>query len=113
MSASVFKINHTGPDTIAMTATCPRGASYRVMHVTCHFAAAPTTSEDFTITLDAVAGAEYDTRLYTADPAAGATTDILWYPDEELFIVGGDQIDVAFAGTDSVQYGVQITLKAV
>ena len=113
MSASVFKINDTGPDTIAATATCPMGRSYRVMHVTCHFAAAPTTSEDYTITLDAVAGAEYDTLLYSLDPAAGATTDILWYPDEELFLVGGDQLDVTFAGTDSIQYGVQITLKAV
>lgn len=111
--SSVFRIPDTGLGAITASATVPRSQTYRLMHVTCNFAAAPTTNENFTITLDAISGPAYDTLLYSVDPAAGATTDILWYPDEELFVIGGDQIDVAFAGSDNIEFGVLITLKRV
>jgi hypothetical protein len=83
------------------------------MHVTVNWAAAPTTSEDLTVDLDCVEGPIYDVRLYTLDPSAGSTTDVVWFPDEEFFAMGGDQIDVAFAGTDDVGFGATITLKRV
>ena len=112
--ASVFKSNTNGSGPIAVAAATPAGATYRLMSVTCHFSAAPTTSEDFTITLDALAGAEYDTLLYSVDPSVTSATDIIWFPDGwELMTTGGDVIDAAFANTDLVTYGVQVTLKAV
>lgn len=115
--SSVFRIPDTGLGAITATAAVPVGQTYRLMHVTCHFggavSVAPTTSEDFTITLDTINGTVFDPLLYSVDPSAGATTDILWYPDEELFIIGGDQIDVAFDGSDNIEFGVLITLKRV
>lgn len=115
--SSVFRIPDTGLGAITASATVPVGQTYRVMHVTCHFGGAaptaPTTSENFTVTLDAIDGPAFDPLLYSVDPSAGATTDILWYPDEELFVIGGDQIDVAFAGSDNIEFGVLITLKRV
>jgi len=75
--------------------------------------AAPTTSENFTITLDANAGAVYDTLLYTLDLSASSTTDLAWFPDEPLLLEGGDAIDVAYANTDVGTYGVQITVLKV
>ena len=113
MSASVFQTHADGLGNIGVAATVPVGQTYRVMHVTCAFVSAPTTSENFTVELDSVHGAAYDLLLYSLDPSAGATTDIAWYPDEELFVVGGDSIDVTFAGTDNIGYGVVITLKRV
>ena len=113
MSNSTYKINATGAGAIAATMTVPVGTTYRLVSVSLHNSAAPTTSENLTITLDANAGAAYDTLLYTIDLAAAAVTDLMWSPDEEKFLEGGDAIDVAYANTDVVTYGVQITVKEV
>jgi len=111
--SSVFKINHTGTALMDFTGVVPAGQHYRLVSVTCNFNAAPTTSENFTVTLDANAGAIYDLLLYSLDPSAGATSDILWQPDEEILLEGGDAIDVQFDNTDARNYGAQITFKAV
>ena len=111
--ASVLKLNTTGAAAIAATMTVPASATYRLISVTMHADAAATTSENFTITLDANAGAAYDTLLYSLDLSAASTTDLVWYPDEMLLLEGGDAIDVAFANTDTDTYGVQITAMAV
>lgn len=111
--SSVYKINHTGAALMAFAGTVPPGQHYRLVSVSCRFNAAPTTSEDFTVTLDANAGAAYDVLLYSVDPSAAATSHIVWFPDEELILEGGDAVDVAFANTDSRVYGSQITFKAV
>lgn len=111
--SSVFKVNHTGTALMAFSGTVPTGQHYRLVSVSCNFNAAPVTSQNFTITLDANAGAIYDLLLYSVDPSAGATTDILWQPDEEIILEGGDAIDVAFVNTDARNYGAQITFKAV
>lgn len=113
MSASVFKINGTGAAAIATSLTVPSGATYQLISVSCKFSAAPATSESLTITLDANAGAAYDTLLYTVNPSATAMTTMLWQPDEPLFLEGGDQIDVAFTNTDTRTYGLQITAREV
>jgi len=111
--SSVYKVNYTGTALMAFSGTVPAGQHYRLVSVSCNFAAAPTTSENFTITFDANAGAIYDLLLYTLDPSVAATTDILWQPDEEIILEGDDQIDVAFTNTDAINYGAQITFKAV
>jgi len=111
--SSIYKINSTGTAAVGFVGAVPIGDHYRLVSVTCNFASAPTTSENFTIDLDANAGAIYDLRLYTLDPSAGSTSDILWQPDEEILLEGGDEIDVTFANTDTINWGAQITFKAV
>ena len=113
MSSSVYKINETGTAMLRFSGTVPVGKTYRLVSVSCNFNAAPTSAEDFTVTLDANAGAVYDVLLYTLDPAAGATTDILWQPDQEIILEGGDVIDVLYDNTDARLYGAQIMFKAV
>ena len=111
--ASVFKVNVTSAVAIAASVTVPAGDTYQLVSVTMHADAAASTSEDFTITLDAHAGAAYDTLLYSLDLSAASTVDLLWQPDEPLLLEGGDAIDVAFTNTDTDTYGVQITVRAV
>lgn len=111
--SSVYKINETGTAALGFAGTVPPGQHYRLISVSCNFNAAPTTSENFTIELDANAGAIFDLLLYTLDPSAGATSDILWQPDIDLIYEPGDSIDVTFANTDARNYGAQITFKAV
>jgi len=113
MSGSVFKVPATGNGPITATMAVPVGAVYRILSVSCNFSIAPTTSENFTITINDVLGPAYDLLLYTLDPSAAATSDILWQPDEELMLVGGDALDVAFANTDGRTWGIVFTVKVV
>lgn len=113
MSASVYKINDTGTALMQFSGTVPAGQHYRLVSVSCNFNAAPVSAENYTITLDANAGAAYDLLLYTLDPGTASVSDILWQPDEEIILEGGDAIDVQYDNTDARLYGVQITFKAV
>ncbi len=113
MSASVFKTAASGNGAITESMTVPGGAAYRLMSVSLNLDIAPTTSENYTITLDDNFGNPYDVLLYTLDPSVLSTTDVLWQPDEELMLVGGDAIDVAYVNTDARTYGLVFTVKRV
>ena len=113
MSASVFKVNGTGAAAIATSLTVPAGQTYQLVSVTCNLNAESTTSENVTITLNAHAGAAYDLLLYTLDLSVGDTTDLLWQPDEPVYLEGGDAVDVAWFNTERRTYGVQITAQEV
>jgi hypothetical protein len=113
MSASVFKIESTGAGLIADSYTVTEPGAYRILSVAINFLAAPTTSENLTITLDDKLGEQYDVLLYTLDPSAAATTDILWQPSEELMVVTGDEVRVNFANSDANVFGVVFTVKRV
>jgi hypothetical protein len=90
MGASVFKVNANGGGAMTDRATVPAGGCYRLMSVGLVFQVAPTTSENFTVTLDSQIGPTWDLLLYAVDPAAHAMTDLVWLPDQELFLEGGD-----------------------
>ena len=111
--SSVFKINATGAAGLAASMTVPAGETYKLISVSLLMSAAPTTSEDFTITLDAKASAPYDVLLYTLDLASGSITNLVWFPDEVTLLEGGDAIDVAYTNTDTGTYGLQITAEAI
>jgi hypothetical protein len=115
MAASVFKINRTGTaGAIAVSHTVPAGEVHQLVSVSCKMSAAPTTSENFTVKLDANAGSAYDLELNSIDLSAASTTDHIYYPDGYgLLLEGGDAIDVAYANTDVGTFGVQITVRKV
>ena len=113
MGLAVYKVNASSLGSIGLTSTVPEGRRYRLVSVSCNFAVAPTTAEDFTVTLDANAGAPYDLRLYTLDPGTTSTSDILWQPDIELILEGGDAITIEYANTDARLHGTQITFWQV
>jgi len=111
--SSIYKINGTGTAALALNGTVPAGQHYRLVSLTLNLSAAPTTSENLTVTLDAYPGAIYDTLLYSLDLSAGSTADLLWQPDPEVLLEGGDVITVAWANTDARNWGAQLTFKAV
>ena len=45
------------------------------------------------------------------DRSASAATDIVYIPDGDLIFESGDEIDVAFANTDTVTYGLRIVTQ--
>jgi hypothetical protein len=108
---AIYKTSASGSGLINVTHTVPTSRTYQLVSVSLNLNAAPTTSENYTITLDALAGAEYDIVLYSLDLSAGSTTDVFWFPDQPLYLVGGDAVDVAYTNTDGRTYGVQITVR--
>jgi hypothetical protein len=105
---SIFKQATKGAGAIAAVVEVPISQIYKIEHVTLHLSAAPTTSEDFTITLDANAGAAYDTLLQTTDLSSSSTTDLVWYPDASLHLTGGDALDIEYLNTDGALYGLEV-----
>ena len=98
----------------AINTTTVVAAVFRLKAVTVHFSAAPTTSENLIVKLDATAGVAYDTTLYKVDPSVGAVTDIVYMPEGDgLLCASGDEIVVTFTNTDTVTYGLRIVTEAV
>ena len=113
MRTPLHRFSSSDFGSITLSATVPDGTRWELISVTCKFNSAPTTSEDFTITMNSYAGEPYDTRLYTVDPGATSTSDILWQPDGMLLLENGDGIDVEYTNTDGRLHGTQITFRAV
>jgi len=87
-------------------------AAFWLHSVTLHLSAAPTTSQDFTITLNAADGVAYDTLLYSLDLSLSSVTDLVYTPDDgPLLCESGDAVDVAYLNTDEATYGLRIVAR--
>ncbi|MCK5644419.1 MAG: hypothetical protein KAJ19_26705 [Gammaproteobacteria bacterium] len=108
---TTFKYPFTGTGAIAETALAPAIGQHReLLSITAHFNGDPGV-EDLTITLNAVAGAVYDTLLKT-QPMSGVI-DFIWGPDVRIILEPGDAIDLAMTGAGGKIYGIQVTMVEV
>ena len=108
---SVYRTTATGSAAIAASMAAPSGQARRLVSVGVHFGVAPAAAGSLTVTLDAAAGAAYDTLLQSASMVG--VTDWLWLPEQELILMPDDAVAVVYANADGRTYGVHITLKAV
>jgi len=109
-AASPVVTNATG--TAAIAASYAPAAPFWLDSVTCRFDAAPTTSEDFTVKLNANNGVAYDAELYSEDPSVYSAQDIVYQPEGgPLLCESGDAIDVDFPGSDGKRYGLRIVTR--
>jgi hypothetical protein len=113
LATRIAKTVATGSAAIATSVLVPAGQVYRVVSVALHLSAAPTTSENLTITLNSATAAAYDTLLYTLDPSSVAATNVLWQPDALLYLVAGDSLDVAWTNTNTRTYGLTVTMEVM
>lgn len=86
---------------------------FKILGIRLHFDSAPSTSENFTVTLNDGNGAAYDTVLYKRDLSVGSVTDLVLdrsdlHLDEGHMFKKTDQIDIAFTNTDTNTYGLVI-----
>ncbi len=87
---------------------------FKLIKVTVAFNTLPTTAEDATLTLNAKAGAAYDTVIARTDPSTGTGTgDIVWTGEDNDVYENGDELDFAYPNSDGRTIGVQITTEAV
>jgi hypothetical protein len=105
---TVTVTNATGVAAISVATAL--AAKFRLSSVTCHLSGAGT-NENFTITVDANDGADYDTLMYST--TANGVTDFCWIPDNELLFEAGDNIVVALANSGGRTYGVRIVTEVI
>lgn len=101
----------TSPAAIALTAN--PGVAFRLLRVEVHLSAAPTTSENFTTTLDAGDGALFDVLLDSQDLSSGSLTDYIAVFGKGWEFEADDEIDVAYTNTDDGNYGVRIVVEKI
>jgi hypothetical protein len=100
---SLLKDTATGNAAIAKTCT-PSGSS-ALDSVMLHLSAAGGAA-NLTITIDAIAGTEYDTVLLAQDMTL--VTDLLWQPDRPIELDNGDKIVIAWANGAGRTYGLTV-----
>jgi hypothetical protein len=100
----------------AINTSTALAADFQLDSITLHLSAAPTTSEELLVTLDAGAGAAYDTVLARINLASLSSADFVITPEayefEKLFS-STDKITVTYTNTDTVTYGLRIVTTAV
>ena len=104
----VVKENVTGNAAIDIGFVAIRGMQLQSVSIT--FDAAPVTNETLAVSLDAIAGADYDATLYALNPAALAAKSIIITERDfgDIWLIPGDAINVTYANSDAVTYGVEI-----
>ena len=75
------------------------------------FSAAPTTTENLTVTFKSRHGTAFDTVIHTIDPSTDSLTDIYYAPEAAVPLNKGDKILLEYTNTDTGTIGV--TLKGL
>lgn len=89
-----------------MASTIAPTAPVSLVAVKLHLDAAGGTAENFTITIDSARGVEYDCLLFSQDMET--VTDVLWVLEEPLPILDGDELELAYANTNSRTWGLEV-----
>jgi len=101
-------LSTTSSTSTALSLTLSMGDAIQFIGFTVTFDSAPTTSENLVLTLDAAAGAAYDTVLYSDDPSTDSTEDYWFYPDSPQRFKEGDALVLTYTNTDTRAIGAQI-----
>ncbi len=80
--------------------------AWQLEEVRVHLSAAGGAAEDLTATMDAGAGAAYDTVILSQDMAAVA--DLVYRPERPHIFSATDELDFAYANTNTRTYGIEV-----
>ena len=111
---SLFVTYESSSATLSLTLSANFSTSsqfeYELLDVRLHVkGATPTTAENFTVTLDATEGSPYDVVHYTKD--MDGVSDVVWVPEGSLYFAIGDELDFAWANTETKQYGLAVRYR--
>ena len=94
----------------AMAETLAAGEAFELKEVRIHLNTASATVENLTITLDSgIGGTAYDSVPWT--DGMNTVKDYSWIPDKELHFTATDELDFAWANSDSRTWGLEVIWK--
>jgi hypothetical protein len=94
----------------AISLTVDPGRAWQFEEIRVHLSAVGGAG-NLTATIDASAGATYDTVILTQDMTAVA--DLVYIPDRPILLDKGDKLIIAWANAGGVAYGVTVNHRAV
>jgi len=92
----------------ALSTSLAPGKAFKLLEVRLHLSSASATSENLTATMDAGAGEAYDTVLLAKDMNTVAN---YIYTFEDRYFGDSDEIDFAWANTNTRTYGLEIVYQ--
>lgn len=99
----------TGSAAIATSLSAASTGPIELVCVKLNMSATGGAAENFTVTVNAAAGAAYDTIIFAQD--MNAVQDLFWLPDQPIPITNADVLDFAYANSNSRTYGIEITYR--
>lgn len=84
---------------------------FKLLRAELHLDEAPSDSEDFTVTLDAVLGDIFDVIFYTRDLSVGSVVDLVIPFGDEYVYDKGDKINFAYANTGTDVFGLRVVVE--
>jgi hypothetical protein len=90
----------------AIAETLAPASAYQIEEIRLHLSAAGGAAENLTVTLDCAAGVEHDIVIKTE--AMAAVVDLLYQPTRPLIFSAGDEIDFAYANTNTRTWGLTV-----
>jgi hypothetical protein len=79
---------------------------FRLRAISLHLSAAPTTSENLTVTLNSALGSAYNCVLYKRDLTVGSLTDLYVEFGDNFTFEYNESVTVAWTNTDTKTYGI-------
>ena len=76
-----------------------------------HLSEVPTTSENLVVTYVSENGDAYTTELYSEDPSAEGTTDLVLEWNNGFVLDPGDLIKIAYPNTDERTIGITVKYR--
>jgi len=101
----------TATGALAIAKTLAPGVAFRLIEVRLHLSGASATSENFTVTVNSYAGANYDVQLFSED--LNTATHFVWVPDNVRYFHEDDELDFAWANSDTRTYGLEILYEPI
>lgn len=98
-------LTHKKTAAVAINESIDPGKAGQLHELRIHLSAAGGAG-NLTVTLDAIAGSEYDTVLLTQDMTS--ITDLVWQPDVPVHLDNGDKVVIAWANASSRTYGLEV-----
>ncbi len=95
--SKTYRVDAQAADADAIAWVISAGDHFDVKRICLTFDAAPTTSENITVTINSNQGAAFDTVVATVDPT-GATSVVI---TDINGILKTDTVDIAYANTDT------------
>ena len=92
----------------AVATTLAPGKAFQLLEVRVHLSSASATSENLRITMDAGAGAAYDSVLYSEDMDTVADLVVTF---TDRYFSSTDELDIAWTNTDARTFGLEIIYK--
>ena len=111
ISKQIYKHTATGSAAIAEAVTSI--APFRLLRIEVKFSSAPSTSQNFTVTLDAGDDSEYDALIDSVDPSVGSQTTLIFKYGKGYEYEADDEIDIAWTNTDTRTYGLRVIYELI